>query len=166
MKYSGGFECDKGAKQVFKEIATKVFFSACTVIWDAENENDEFAPMDEICTAYTRTGKRGIYAFEIKERKGYNHNDYDEWIMEEHKYNTMQKCKENGITPLYFNLYKDGYYHLWDFDTIERKHTTATIPIKPHTQGDDNEQPTSKRRILINSNDSIRSGKTDEIRDN
>lgn len=160
-KYNGGYSCDKKAKNILKDIATNNWFSACTTVWDEENEMDEYAPIDEVFTAYTNSGKMGMYAIEIKERKGYNHNDYDEWLIEEHKFNTMKKYKEQGYKPLYFNIYKDGYYYLWDYETIASKSKTVEIPIKPHTQGDDNEKLEMKKRIMINASDCIRSGRTD-----
>ena len=162
-KYNGGFECDKAAKTILKDKIDNEWFSAFTVVYDEENEMDEYAKVDTLFTAYTDNGHQYAYAIEIKERKGYNHNDYDEWIIEPHKLYTLKQYKDYGFKPFYFNLFKDGYFYLWDYDTIAKKHNEALIPIKPHTQGEDTEEKVKQTRIMINAKDIVLSGTTNQI---
>ena len=158
MKYNDGFECDKYAKNVAKQLVN-YWFSAFTVAINEENEADEFAPVDLIFTAFTKSGKEIVYAIEIKHRMGYKHNDFDEWMIERHKYNTLSDYKKKGYRVLYFNLFKDGYYYLWDYDTIKNKHKDAVKNLTHHTQGED-EESELKVVYLIKAEDCIISGNT------
>lgn len=158
-KYENGFECDKTAKVYLKDLIENVWFSACTIIYDEENDMDEYAPIDVIFTAYTRSNNNARYAIELKERKGYGHTDYEDWMIEQPKMKKLKEYNDCGYRSLYFNLFNDGFYYLWDYPTMNSKHTIKSYMIKPHTQGNDNEVPVQKQRIMINSKDCIKSGR-------
>mgnify|MGYP003289499478 CR=1 FL=1 len=159
-KYEGGFECDKAAKEILKDIIVNKWFSAFTVVFDEENEMNGYAPVDVIFTAYTKSGKAVKYAIEIKHRMGYKHSDYPEWMIEKEKLNVLGEYVNNGFRAFYFNLFADGYYYLWDWKTMEENHSVKFKEIVPHTQGDD-EKPTTKIRLFVKSYLAIRSGQTD-----
>ena len=163
MKYTGGFECDKAAKNILKDLIENVWFSSCTIVFDEENEMNEYATMDMLFTAYTTTGHHYAYAIELKERKGYNHSDFTEWMIETHKLNDMKRYRQFGYKCFYFNLFKDGIYYLWNYDTIAENHKEALIPIKPHTQGEDTEEKVKQTRIMIDAKDIVLSGTTNQI---
>lgn len=159
-KYENGFECDKAAKEILKDIIQNTWFSSCTVVFDEENEMNDYAPVDVLFTAYTKT-KMAKYAIEIKHRMGYKHTDYPEWMIEKEKLNSLKEYVDNGWKAFYFNLFADGYYYLWDYQTIEENHTVQLKEIVPHTQGNDDEKPTTKIRLFVKSNLAKKSGQTD-----
>lgn len=161
MKYKDGFECDKKAKNILKDLIENNWFSSCTVYFDEENENYEYASVDVVFTAITKANVEHKYAIELKERKGYDHTDYEDWMIEPHKVKELEKYSNFGYKPMYFNLYKDGYYYLWDYDTIVSAGTETFKYIKPHTQGPDSEGKRKVKRILISSENATLSGQTD-----
>ena len=160
MKYNDGFKCDKKAKEVTKNLIYN-WFSACTVSIDEENEMNDYAPVDILYTAYTQT-KSAEYAIEIKHRMGYSHTDYDSWMIEEEKYNTLLKYKKYGYRVFYLNIFKDGYYAMWDLNTITSYSTESVFSIRPHTQAEYEEKPVEKKRILIPLNKAFKQGYIDD----
>lgn len=158
-KYEGGFECDKEAKVILKDLIENEWFSSCTVYWNEDVEMDEYALIDLVFTAITKKDNVRQYAIELKERKGYSHDDYQDWMIEPHKLNKLKKYTDYGFKALYFNLFNDGYWYLWDYDTINEKHTEVIKPIPLHTQGED-ETPVMQIRYLINSKYCVISGRT------
>lgn len=158
-KYLKGFECDKEAKVILKDLVENEWFSSCTIYWNEENDMDEYAPVDLVFTAVTKKENIRQYAIELKERKGYAHDDYQDWMIEPHKLNKLQKYTDYGFKALYFNLFNDGYYYLWDYQTMAKYHKETVKAIPLHTQGDD-EEPVMQKRYLISSQKAILSGRT------
>lgn len=157
MKYQDGFKCDKKAKEVVKDLINNEWFSACTVVFDEENEMNDYAPVDFLFTAYTNT-QSAPYAIELKYRMGYNHNDYDSWMIEPEKCNTLKQYQNCGYRTEYINIFKDGYYAMWNIDTITSASTESVFSIKPHTQAEYEEKPVEKKRILIPLNKAFKQG--------
>lgn len=137
MKYSDGFECDKKAKQQLKSLIENNWFSSCTIVYDKENDNNPKARIDVIFTAITKSNKEYKYAIEIKDRMGYNHNQYD-WMIEPHKYKTLQSYQyDSGYTSAYFNTFKDNIYALWTFKDMEQCKYEDSVYATKTTQGND-----------------------------
>lgn len=164
-RYNDGYECDKPAKQILDELITDVWFSAFTVTFDLDNNNDEYAPIDRIFTATSTTGKEYPYAIELKHRMGYKITDNnDDWMLEIKKYNDMQDYASSGYSTFYFNLFKDNDYYLWKFEDIKKYKTEGYKYSKPHTQGDDKEKYIRKKRYFIKGDKAIKKGHYDSNR--
>lgn len=157
MKYNNGFLCDREAKVIAKDLINNHWFSACTVVYDEENDMNDYAPVDIVFTAYTDT-QSAKYAIEIKERKGYEHTYTNDWMIEQKKYNTLKQYQNYGYRVTYLNIFKDGYYAMWDIDTITSAHTSTTMSIKPHTQSSYNEIPVKQERLMIDINKAFKKG--------
>lgn len=158
MKYEGGFNCDRNAKDILKNLIENKWFSSCSINYDTTNETDPYAPMDTVFTAITSTGKQRAYAIELKDRKGYSSEEFDDWMLETQKFNKMSDYTNSGYTVLYFNVFNDDTYLLWDYDSINTNKTEGIRYIKPHTQGDENESKVKRNRYFINKKYAIKSG--------
>lgn len=165
-KYNGGYKCDKPAKKILDELITDVWFSAYTVTFDIDNNNNEYAPIDRIFTATSvTTGKQYPYAIELKHRMGYNITDNnDDWMLEIDKYNDMQDYALSGYSTFYFNLFKHNDYYLWKFEDIKQNKTEGYKYSKPHTQGSPEEKYIRKKRYFIKGDKAIKKGNYDTDR--
>lgn len=165
-KYNGGYKCDKPAKKILDELITDVWFSAYTVTFDIDNNNNEYAPIDRIFTATSiTTGKQYPYAIELKHRMGYNITDNnDDWMLEIDKYNDMQDYALSGYSTFYFNLFKHNDYYLWKFEDIKQNKTEGYKYSKPHTQGSPEEKYVRKKRYFIKGDKAIKKGNYDTDR--
>lgn len=165
-KYNGGYKCDKPAKKILDELITDVWFSAYTVTFDIDNNNNEYAPIDRIFTATSvTTGKQYPYAIELKHRMGYKITDNDDdWMLEIDKYNDMQDYALSGYSTFYFNLFKHNDYYLWKFEDIKQNKTEGYKYSKPHTQGSPEEKYVRKKRYFIKGDKAIKKGNYDTDR--
>lgn len=115
VEYKKEFNSDSTSKQTFKEMMHSIF----------RNINIEFTtsttnPIDAYATAYTQTNIPVTYAFELKERE-YDYDVYDDWMIEEDKYETLKEQTEKGYKGMYVNLWDyDDTWHImvWDINKI------------------------------------------------
>lgn len=154
MKYKDGFKCDKDSKELVKHLITEVWFSSCTVEFDEDNDTDEYADIDILFTAYTRTGKSYSKGIEIKERKGYTSTYFDDWVLEDDKYKKMLGCKNECF---YLNIFRDNTYALWDIRAIKDSDTGSIFAAK-RTQEESNR--INKKCHLLRIDDAILTGRT------
>lgn len=149
-KLPNGFKCDEKQKQLVKALIVELFKNY-DVIFDEENEENEFADIDILFTAYTKDGyfvRR--YAMEIKQRL-YDHSDFGgEWFIEMKKYNNLLDYLSSGYTSVYLNTFNDNIYAIWDIKDIVNNHKEGDWCIKPHTQADYYEKPVTKHRYTVN----------------
>ena len=99
-KLPNGFKCDKEQKELVKALIEELFKNY-DVIFDEENDKNEYADIDILFTAYTKDGyfvRR--YAMEIKQRL-YDHNDFNgDWFIEMKKYNNLLDYQSSGYTSV------------------------------------------------------------------
>ena len=149
-KLPNGFKCDREQKQLVKALIAELFKNY-DVIFDEENDKNEYADVDILFTAYTKDGyfvRR--YAMEIKQRL-YDHSDFGgEWFIEMKKYNDLLNYLSSGYTSVYLNTFNDGYFAIWDIEDIVKNHKEGDWTIKPHTQADHYEKPVTKHRYTVN----------------
>lgn len=149
-KLPNGFKCDKEQKQLVKALIVELFKNY-DVIFDEANEENEYADIDILFTAYTKDGyfvKK--YAMELKQRL-YDHNDFNgDWFIEVKKYNNLLDYQSSGYTSVYLNTFNDEYFCIWDIKDIVNSHKEGDWCIKPHTQADYYEKPVTKHRYTVN----------------
>lgn len=140
MRYKDGFQCDKQAKQRLKNLIENIWFSAYTITYDINNDNDDKARIDVIFTATSKSNKENHYkyAIELKERKKYNHNDFPDWMLEIDKYNILKLLEmESGFTSCYCNFFLDNVYALWTINKIDEETEISSVYAPKQTQGDE-----------------------------
>ena len=149
-KLPNGFKCDKEQKELVKALIVELFKNY-DVIFDEENDKNEYADIDILFTAYTKDGyfvRR--YAMEMKQRL-YDYSDFGgDWFIEMKKYNDLLDYQSSGYTSVYFNSFNDGYFCIWDIKDIVKNHKEGDWTIKPHTQADYYEKPVTKHRYTVN----------------
>lgn len=149
-KLPNGFKCDEKQKQLVKALITELFKNY-DVIFDEANEENEYADIDILFTAYTKDGyfvKK--YAMEIKQRL-YGHTAFNgDWFIEVKKYNNLLDYQSSGYTSVYLNTFNDNTYVIWDIEDIVKNHKEGDWCIKPHTQAEYYEKPLTKHRYTIN----------------
>lgn len=161
MRYNNGFLCDKESKEILKNLIENKWFSSCTIVYDEYNNNNPKARIDFLFTAITQTNKERKYAIELKERKGYNHNAYKDWILETDKYKPLKLLEiESGYTSAYMNIFKDDVYALWLIKSIDEETIPSTLLAPKQTQGD--ETKIKKDCINLDFNNAILTGYTYE----
>lgn len=89
----------------------KDIFSNCTL--DIEQHIEDKGKVDIIMTATTPKGKKYKYAIECKDRY-YPHNQYEDWMLEEHKYRDLMEYAESGYKPIFMNTFSDNTYICWN----------------------------------------------------
>lgn len=137
MKYEGGFQCDKNGKEILKHLINDVWFSAFSINYDEDNENNPMALIDTIFTATSKSGKQYKYAIELKERPQYEHNKF-QWMLELPKYTQLYNIQYySGYTAAYFNTFKDDIYALWTIKDIDECKQLSTVYASKTTQGND-----------------------------
>lgn len=138
MKYKDGFKCDNEIKKICKDLIENNWFSSCTINYDEANDNNQYAPIDIVFTAVTKSNKQHIYAIELKERKGYNSTDFNsDWIIEQDKLNKLYDYISSGYTSCYFNIFKDNVYMLWVINDVKKYLKPIVINAPKYTQGDE-----------------------------
>ena len=149
-KLPNGFKCDKEQKQLVKALIAELFKNY-DVVFDEENDKNEYADIDILFTAYTKDGyfvRR--YAMEIKQRL-YDYSDFGgDWFIEMKKYNDLLDYQSSGYTGIYLNTFNDNTFVAWDIKDIVKNHKEGDWTIKPHTQADYYEKPVTKHRYTVN----------------
>ena len=149
-KLPNGFKCDKEQKELVKALIVELFKNY-DVIFDEENDKNEYADIDILFSVWTKDGyfvRR--YAMEIKQRL-YDHNDFNgDWFIEVKKYNNLLDYQSSGYTSVYLNTFNDNTYAVWDIKDIVKSHKEGDWCIKPHTQADYYEKPVTKHRYTVN----------------
>ena len=102
----------QGQSKVVNELHK--IFSACTLTID-QHYLDK-STVDIYVTATTQTGKESYYAIEAKDRD-YNHNTFNDYILEIPKYNEL--IKKVKYKPLYVNTFKDNWMTIWNLNDID-----------------------------------------------
>lgn len=161
MKYTGGFKCDIKAKEIMKHLIEDIWFSAFSITYDTDNENNPMALIDTIFTATSNSGKQYKYAIELKERPQYEHNKYD-WMLELPKYKILYNTQYiSGYTSAYLNTFKDDIYALWTIKDIDKCKIESTVYANKTTQGNDN-TIINKLSYLLPFNNATITGYTNE----
>lgn len=122
-----------------------------------EFTNERYDSVD--CYATACTGQR--YAIEIKNRD-ISIDDYDEVLLEEHKYKVLMKIyKDSGYTPVYRCYYKDGKLS-WDLTKI---HVNVTeMPCAESTKNYNHK--VKKKIIMLKKEDALGAKHDDKNRGN
>lgn len=149
-KLPNGFKCDREQKQLVKALIVELFKNY-DIIFDEENDKNEYADIDILFTAYTKDGyfvRR--YAMEIKQRL-YNYTAFNgDWFIEVKKYNNLLDYQSSGYTGIYLNTFNDNTFVVWDIKDIVKNHKEGDWCIKPHTQASHYEKPVTKHRYTVN----------------
>lgn len=141
----------QGQDKVMKFLP--MLFSACTIT--CEQHFHDKSPVDIFVTATTQSGKITTYAIECKDRKC-SHNEYQDYMIEEHKYNSIKQFANQGYRPIYLNTFSDDTFYAWNLNksSIIRKTYTTT-----KTTVEDNGK-IRRDRILLPSSEICCSGST------
>lgn len=78
---------------------------------------------------------------EIKVREGYESNSFNNWYLEEKKYNSLQQIKEKTKGDLkihYINIYPDSMIRIWDITELNNEKMIERN-LKKTTYGNTNE---------------------------
>lgn len=148
-------ETDRIGQDKVVEIL-KDTFSACTL--NIEQHYEDKAYVDIIMTATTANNVSHTYAIECKDR-WYKSTAFNDWMLEEHKYNHLMEYKKKGYKPIYFNTFSDGKYMLWD---VSKGDWEKKIFNCPNTTVEDNGRQ-DKVRLLLPSSACTYSGCTKTI---
>lgn len=117
-------ETDKKGQNKVVNIL-KDIFSSCTL--NIEQHYEDKAYVDILMTATTVSGITQKYAIECKDR-WYKSTSFNEWMLEEHKYNHLMNFKKQGYKPIYFNTFSDDKYMLWDVSKDEWEKRVFNCP--------------------------------------
>lgn len=110
----------------------KNIFSNCTL--DIEQHIEDKGRVDIIMTSTTPKGNEYKYAIECKDRYC-SSTQYNDWMIEVDKYNTLKEYSEQGYKPIYFNTFSDNTFMVWNLDKAE---INEGYQITPKTTVEDN----------------------------
>jgi|GEM_PF-6576284 len=109
--------------------------------WDIKKfSKDLYSSYD---VAYTTGTTKDFVIGEIKYRKGYNSNAFDNWLLEQSKYKVLQDLKketqlkhpDKNIFIHYINFYPDkpDQPRIWDITNLDNEFKTLELPSNSNT---------------------------------